>query len=169
MRQRVASPPQLFGAVAAMLMLLWRSRLRRKKGIPLVDSLDQALAYQPEYIIWVVDPETITEEDLIEVRQTVREAEQVVALGLITGNTLEDAQTLWQRRLALGDGLMYCVHGADPESHVEEGIIIAEDGATTALNSTSLTLALSSTSYLSYVGHGGTQLLGLGCQHLCWL
>ena len=132
-----------------------------EEDLLLVTSLDQALAYQPEYIIWVVDPDTLSEEDFIEVRQSVREAEQVVALGLITGNTLEDAQALWQRRSACGEGPIYRVYGSDSESHCEFGSIIAEDGMMASLDSDSLTVALGNASYLSYVGHGGPSYWGL--------
>jgi hypothetical protein len=68
------------------------------EGLPLADTLDAALAYHPEFLIWVVSPERLSEEAFSDVGRALQRHDKVVSMGLITGSTMDAARALWQRR-----------------------------------------------------------------------
>ena len=72
--------------------------IARAEGLPLVDALDAALAHDPEYLIWVVSPEQLSEQVFFDFGAALQRYGKIVSVGLISGSTIDTARALWQRR-----------------------------------------------------------------------
>jgi len=72
--------------------------IARAEGLPLADALDAALADDPEFLIWVVSPERLSEEIFSDLGAALQRHGKVVSVGLISGSTIDTARALWQRR-----------------------------------------------------------------------
>jgi hypothetical protein len=72
--------------------------IARAEGLPLADALDAALAHDPEFLVWVVSPERLSEEAFSDLGAALRRHGVVVSVGLISGGTIDTARALWRRR-----------------------------------------------------------------------
>jgi hypothetical protein len=120
-----------------------------QEGLPLAHSLETALASGAETVIWVVAPGQLSEELLAQVGRTLA-SEREVALGLISGGSLEAARALWQRPPATSSIYVAAVP--------REGVIETHDGTaligSVALTGPTLIEALATATLFSYQGHG---------------
>jgi hypothetical protein len=72
--------------------------IARAEDLPLADALDGALAHDPEFLLWVVSPERLSEEMLSDFGAALQQYGKVTSVGLISGSTIDTARALWQRQ-----------------------------------------------------------------------
>jgi hypothetical protein len=68
------------------------------EGLPLAHTTDAALAQDPEFLIWVVAPDRLSEQAFSRLGAALQRHGQVVSVGLISGRTIDTARALWRRR-----------------------------------------------------------------------
>ncbi len=138
--------------------------IAREEDVPLVTSLEEALAAKPSFLLWVVAPGTLSDARIIAFSRAIQADTNGVAVGVITGSTPAAAAALWQRGRAPGGPRLFAVIGADRESHVANAMItetIDTESNSQPASISTLQAALQSAGYLSYGGHGGVSFWGL--------
>jgi len=133
------------------------------EDLAIVHSLDQALAAQPAFLLWVVSPGRLSDQTMIDFGLAMRDRPSAVATGIISGTTLDDARALWQRAAAVRGEQVYAVNAANPSGNVEAGITGVPGSATERLplTKTNLVQSLQQADYLTFTGHGSSAYLRL--------
>jgi hypothetical protein len=133
------------------------------EGLPIVHSLDEALARQPAFLLWVVSPDRLSDQAMIDFGLTMRERSAAVSMGIISGATLEDAQALWQRATVVRGERLYAVNAANPSGNIRAGIAKVEGTGKSyqPLTKTNLIQGLQQADYLTFTGHGSSRYLRL--------
>lgn len=131
--------------------------IQRDTGFAMVHSLEAALAGDPVFLIWVVSPEVMSDALMVQYGQAVGERPRSIALGFITGPTLESAQALWQRRDAVLARHLFAAQGKHPTDGSPEARVLDfthDPPAEQPLTVNTLREALRAADYLTFAGHG---------------
>ena len=104
-----------------MLITAWRRPSRKQRDWFLVDTLTQAIAYRPEFILWVAAPHSVDESALWQAGDIFKDMDYYPALGIISGGTMEIAEQLWRNGQLTRNGENYL--GSDVE--VDQGVLEA--------------------------------------------
>jgi hypothetical protein len=134
------------------------------EGAPLAADLEEALTCGPEFLLWIASPEGLSEAALVAFGTTMQAHTAAVASGIITGTTLEQARSLWQRRAEVRGDTMAAVNAPNPAAHIQEGrILMTTQGRATEqpLTRESFLATLRSVDALTFTGHGGNNYLRL--------
>ena len=103
--------------------------IARSEGLAVVHTLDQVLAQQPASLLWVVSPDRLSDRVMIEVGLAMRDRSRAISTGIISGATLQDARSLWQRAAAVRGERVVAVNAANPSGNIQAGITeLAGDG-----------------------------------------
>jgi hypothetical protein len=110
----------------------------------------------PEYVLWLGAPSDFSDEDIIEFGMRERELGHKVSVGIIAGETVEDASGFWARRKEVKGDRTAEILGRYPARHREGHIIeYGEEGANVLpLSVDSIWQLLQRTDYAAYRGHG---------------
>jgi hypothetical protein len=121
----------------------------RAEGLTLVDALDAALTYDPEFLIWVVSPERLSEQAFSDLGAALQRHGKIVSVGLISGSTIDTARGLWQRRPEYTGRHLSIV----PR---EDQIDVLEDGQIThhPLTIEQVVAQIECADYVMFQGHG---------------
>jgi hypothetical protein len=133
------------------------------EGLPLAHSLDEALGREPTTLLWVVSPDHLSDEAMIDYGLTMQGRSSAISTGIITGATLEDARALWQRAGQARGERAVIANAANPSGHIAAGITEWE-GTTAeyqALTKPNLIESLQWADYLTFTGHGSSSYLRL--------
>jgi hypothetical protein len=98
------------------------------EAFPILHSLDEVLAENPAFLLWVVSPHRLSDQVLIEFGQAMHHRQQAISTGIISGSTLDKARDLWQRASQVQGQRAFAVNNANPTAGIHEGRIIAFDG-----------------------------------------
>ena len=133
------------------------------EGLPTAHSLDEALAQDPEFLLWIVSPGRLSDEVLVDFGLAVQNRPSAVSMGIISGGTLENARALWQRAGEVQGERIYAANAANPAGNREAEIMAFEGAENTAqpLTLANLVEALQRADYLTFTGHGGNGYLAL--------
>jgi hypothetical protein len=71
--------------------------ISQDEGLPLCETLAEALAQRPTYLVWVVAPARLSEDVLLAFGREVDASGSGVAVGIISGRNLDEARDLWAR------------------------------------------------------------------------
>lgn len=132
------------------------------EGAPLVTSVDDALAAQPVYLLWVVSPGYLSDPVMVHFGKAVQASGQTLSTGIITASTLDGARALWQRRGSVRGEECYSVNAANPAAHIETGRLVHHGQPATVqvpLVKPELVHALQAADYLTFTGHGSNAYL----------
>lgn len=130
------------------------------EGLPLVEDLDEALAHEPVYLLWVVSPGRLSDEVLVGFGLAMRGRESVVSTGIISGSTMEAARALWQRAGEVRGDRVYAANAANPAGHIEAEIL-GPEGSRQPLTRSQFLASLAAADYLTFTGHGSQTALYL--------
>jgi hypothetical protein len=152
----LANPADAYYALA--------EEIARVDGLPLVHSLDEALAQDPIFLLWVVSPSHLSDEAMVGFGLALRDHPTAISAGLISGATQEDARALWLRADQVRGEQVVVANAANPSGRIEAGITVFGPEGTLAYPLTQATLvqSLRQADYLTFTGHGGSGYLGLG-------
>jgi hypothetical protein len=132
--------------------------IAQREALPVLHSLDDALAQNPVFLLWVVSPSRLSDQAMVEFGLAMRDRQQAISTGIISGSTLEQARDLWQRASQVQGQRAFAVNNVNPTAGIYEGRVIAFDESVTSLQPltrTSLKQALQNADYLTFTGHGG--------------
>jgi hypothetical protein len=118
--------------------------------LPLANTFAEALANDPETILWVAAPGSLSEEAFAQWSLALKAHGRAVAMGLISGGTMESARALWQRRPAQGGRCVVAVPREDAVETYVDGQLVDQ----VPLSKEALVAALSGAAIVSYQGHG---------------
>jgi hypothetical protein len=130
------------------------------EGLPLVEGLEEALAREPVYLLWVVSPAFLSDQALVEFGLAMRSRVSAVSTGIITGSTPERARALWQRASLAGGEEVYAANAANPAGHIEAEIL-GPAGDSRPLTKKAFLASLAAADYLTFTGHGSWSALFL--------
>jgi hypothetical protein len=123
--------------------------------LPLVTSLDKAFGLEPVFLLWVVSPARLSDQNLSDFGLALRDRPAAVSVGLISGSTLKQARALWQRRVSFSGRRLVAVAREQRLSSEH-----ADDTTRRPLTRTALLAALEQSDYFIYDGHGTRRSLG---------
>jgi hypothetical protein len=137
--------------------------MARKEALPVVGTLDDALEREPVYVLWVVSPDFLSDQAMIDSGRRLRDRTTAISVGIITGTTLSDAKDLWLRAPAVRGERIVAARAANPSAHISAGIVElgSELVASLPLTRMSLLRSLQSADYLTFAGHGGSSYLAI--------
>ncbi|NPV84485.1 MAG: hypothetical protein HPY45_00570 [Anaerolineae bacterium] len=128
------------------------------ESLPVFHNWHEALQNNPSYILWVISPHHLSDTVIIEAAIALRKHAFIPAIGLISGNTLEEARNLWQRKAPFKASVAYTAIGEYPSMGIHQAHLSAvEHGKTTQptpMTKSSLVNALQHADYLVFTGHG---------------
>ncbi len=130
------------------------------EGLPLVESLDEALAREPVYLLWVVSPDHLSDEVLVAFGLAMRGREPAISTGIISGNSMEQARALWQRASEVRGAEVYAANSANPAGH-RKAEILGPEGSRQPLTKSRFLASLAAADYLTFTGHGSQTTLYL--------
>ena len=134
-----------------------------QEGLPLAHTLDEVLAQDPVFVLWVASPGHLSDETLVEFALAQRDRPSAISLGIITGSTLDRARALWLRAAEVRGERVVAANAENPAGHIKAGIS-AFDGAERIeqpLTLANLVGQLQQADYLTFTGHGGRSYLVL--------
>jgi hypothetical protein len=135
------------------------------EALPILHSLDEVLAENPAFLLWVVSPQRLSDQVLIAFGQAMHHRQQAISTGIISGSTLDKARDLWQRASQVQGQRAFAVNNANPTAGIYEGRIIAFDGNARSiqpLTRAGLRHVLQNADYVTFTGHGGEKWWQLG-------
>lgn len=136
--------------------------ISREEGLEIVGSFDDARARSPEFLLWVVAPARLSERVFVDLGLAARASRSSIAIGIISGTTLEQARQLWTRRTDVRGERVFAANGEYPAARVFQGRILSFSPAgTRVLTRESLRGVLQEADYLTFTGHGGPGYLSL--------
>jgi hypothetical protein len=137
--------------------------IARQEALSIVGSLNEALARDPAFLLWVVSPARLSDQAIVAFSLAMRERPSAISVGIISGSTLENARALWQRAGEVKGQRLVAVNAANPSGHIEAKITIFDQGQTTVqpLTKPNLAHGLQNADYLIFTGHGGRRSWGL--------
>lgn len=97
---QLAAANPLAGCVAASPSDPYRvlaEMIADETGYRLVETPVDALDLNPEFLIWVVSPAAVSDQDFVEYGLAAKGSDVHIALGIITGQSLAEAEALWRR------------------------------------------------------------------------
>jgi len=132
--------------------------IAQHEDLPLVNSLSEAFACDPTFLLWVVAPSSLSDQRMIEFGIALREQARVISIGIISGSTVDLARDLWQRGAQVKGQQVFAVNSKYPSAGFPEGRLIqfrGDNGVTQPLSKSSLLQAIAKADYLTYTGHSG--------------
>lgn len=131
------------------------------EGLSLVPTLEDALALNPTFLLWVIAPKRLSDETLVEFALTLEAHPLTPSTGILSGATLEDARALWQRAGQVRRDRVVAVNAENPSAGIPAGIHLFEGGQerTLPLSLETLVDSLRNADYLTFTGHGGATYL----------
>lgn len=137
--------------------------IAREEGLSIAHTLEEVLARDPLFLLWVASPGHLSEQRLVGFGLAQRDRPSAISAGIITGSTLEDARNLWLRALEVKGERVFAANAENPAGHIEAGIMACNGAETTVLPLTrqNLVESLLEADYLTFSGHGGKGFLGL--------
>ena len=128
------------------------------ESIPCVQTVGQALARNPRFVLWVGSTGSFTDRVLVQAGSELKAHPGCVALGIISGRTINEARVLWQRRNSAQGARAFAVNGEYPSAGIMRGRILTPKGAITGevdLTMQALVDTLKKADYVTFTGHGG--------------
>jgi hypothetical protein len=155
-----ASPPVAATVVLALPQSPYRTLAREiadLESIPLADSMEEALAVGPTFLLWVVSPAELSDAAVTSFSLALERTSSRPSTGLITGSTMELARDLYQRAKGVHGDRAAAVLGADAFTTGEIVEFVGERRRSQPLSGTSaVSDLLKRFDYVHYAGHGGS-------------
>ena len=126
------------------------------EGLVLVDTLTQAIAYRPEFILWVAAPQSVDESALWQAGDIFKDMDYYPALGIISGGTMEIAEQLWRNGQLTRNGENYLGSDVEVDQGVLEALIVDlnhPEDAPLPLTHDTLVQTLQKSDYFYWVRH----------------
>lgn len=127
------------------------------ESVPLVNSMADALAMRPEFVLWVVSPRELSDQAVASVSLALDRTLPRPSAGLITGSTVVHARGLYDRASRVRGDRTAAVLGEDTftAAHLVEGV--GEELRTWTPSGPADVLGLlKRADYLHYAGHGSS-------------
>ncbi len=124
--------------------------------LPLAHTPAEALARRPAFLIWVASPAHLSDAAMVGLGRALEGQGGAVAVGLISGSTLEQARALWLRQAEVRPQPAVAVNAEHAEAGFPHGRILTPAGEE-PLSLAGLQRALRGAGYLTFTGHGGTR------------
>lgn len=137
--------------------------MAQRETLPIVHTLDEALAQDPTFLLWVVSPGLLSDEIMVDFGLALRDRPSAVSVGIISGRTLEDARALWLRAPEVKGERIFAANALNPAGNIEAELIeFGSEGRTVQpLSRAKLLESLEAADYLTFSGHGGSSYLRL--------
>ena len=126
------------------------------EGAVLSDTLTQAIAYRPKYILWVAAPQSLDEAALWQAGDIFKDMDYYPALGIISGGTLDIAKGLWQNGKLTHNGENYLGSDVEVDQGVLEAVIVdlnQPESTPLPLTNDTLIQTLQKSDYFYWVRH----------------
>ena len=127
------------------------------ESIPLLDSIEAAVARRPTFLLWVVSPARLSDGAATTFSALLDRQRPRISAGLITGSTMEKARALYDRRMRVVGAPASTILGADifDAPRIIEADAAGERSRPLGAAADVLEL-LARGGYVHYAGHGTT-------------
>ncbi len=138
--------------------------MAQREAVPIVHSLEEAMARNPTFILWVVSPGALSDRVMVDFGLALRDRPSAFSAGIISGSTMADARVLWLRAAEVKGERVFAATALNPAGNIEAELIEFSGGGTTVrpLEKALLLESLEAADYLTFSGHGGSSYLRLG-------
>ncbi len=129
------------------------------EGISTAESVTEALALRPTFLLWVVSPERLSDRAMVMWGAALRDTPGAPAAGILSGRTITQTRGLWERARAERSDRIFAANARFPTAGVMEGRLLewqAGQVVTESLTVESLRQALAEAGYLTFTGHGSS-------------
>jgi hypothetical protein len=137
--------------------------MAQRETLPIAHTLDEAMARDPTFLLWVVSPGFLSDPIMVDFGLALRDRPSAVSVGIISGETLEDARALWLRASEVKGERVYAANALNPAGNIEAEIVeFSKEGtAVQPLTQANLLESLQAADYWTFSGHGGSSYLRL--------
>jgi hypothetical protein len=125
--------------------------IAREDDLSVSHSLAEALHCDPEFMIWVASPDALNASALMQFGRELGRHRSSVAVGIITGSSIEQARALWSRREAAKADKLSFVSAGDGVIECDRAERVRRE-----FNGRNIREALLRSSYVHYSGHGSS-------------
>lgn len=142
--------------------------IAQQEALTIVHTLEDVIARAPTFLLWVVSPPRLSDEIMVEFSLAIRDHPQAIAMGIISGSTVDKARALWLRAFEAQAQRAYAVNAPNPSTNIFEGRISAahQAGQVQPLTLTNLRDVLGRAEYVTFTGHGGAGYWRLDENHV---
>jgi hypothetical protein len=127
------------------------------ESIPLADSVTEALALAPTFLLWVVSPTELSDQTVTAFNLALNRTSSRPSTGVITGSTLGHARDLYQRATRVKGDRAAAVLGELVFTTAQIVETVGERQQSQRLSGTADVLdVLKRVDYVHYAGHGGS-------------
>ncbi|MBI9050538.1 MAG: hypothetical protein JEZ00_14040 [Anaerolineaceae bacterium] len=70
------------------------------EGLPIFHTFEEASKTKPQFLLWVIAPQNLTEQALINFSLKMKDLPGSISVGIFSGQSLQDARSLWLRGAA---------------------------------------------------------------------
>lgn len=137
-------------------------RIAARENAPLVSSLEAALDYRPQTLLWVTAPQSLSDPLLLAFSRTLTARKDAPAAGIITGSTPDKAWQLYQRAGQVSAGTTLVLIGEFPSARISPGTISVDrpgQPPEQRLSVAAFQAQAGGSSYVYFNGHGGSTYL----------
>jgi hypothetical protein len=97
------------------------------EGISIYQTLEDAAEAKPVFLLWVAAPENLSESVLMDFSAKLKNLDSSISVGIISGQTIEDARGLWRGSTQVPVSEYSIVNGTK-ENKIEPQIISGSNG-----------------------------------------
>ncbi len=96
------------------------------EGIPIYHSFEKAAEAKPLFLLWIAAPEGLSESVLMDFSAKLKGLDTSISVGILSGNTIEDARRLWKgsSQVPVND---YAIVNGTKKNKIEPEIISGGD------------------------------------------
>jgi hypothetical protein len=131
--------------------------ISKTESLPAFGSIEQALAQNPRFILWVGSPGYFTDKVLAQCALRLKSAHSGAAVGIITGSNLDDARALWLRGTRAKGERSTAVRGEHTPAGIYNWRVLKSavfESAGVLLSKQELLEELKAADYLTFTGKG---------------
>lgn len=125
-----------------------------RESIPIVETLEEALAFRPEFLLWVVSPAELSDKAATSFNLALDRSPLRPSTGLITGSTLAHARRLYDSASGVRGDRVAAVLGEDTFTTARLVDIVGDVRRSRGLSQPADVLdLLTRVDYVHYAGH----------------
>lgn len=133
--------------------------ISNNENIEIIHELKDLKTITPNFLLWVISPENLTEKALVEYALFINKTMFNISMGIISGRNINDARYLWENRNYKPSNKFAIFNGTNESNSIKAKILEYTNNNidTLILNSSNLKTALSALDYIQVSLHGAAR------------
>jgi hypothetical protein len=133
--------------------------ISNNENIKIIHQLRDIKTITPNFLLWVISPENLTEKALIEYALFQNETVSNILMGIISGKNINDARYLWENRNYKPSNKYAIFNGTNVSNSIKAKILKCNNDNfdTIILNNSNIEKTLSESDYIQVSLHGAAR------------